>query len=266
MTTQSLYPTLAAGILLFSADAMAQVPSPPSDTLRLSLEKCIEIALDENPTVKVADMEITRLDYSKKETLGQLLPTISFGGTYSRTLEKQTMYMDGFGGSGGSSATPGESGADGEEGATRASARPASGIKVGRDNSYSLGFSASMPLIAPQLWKTLDLSESRIMESVEKSRQSRLQLINQVKNAYYTLLLAEDTHRTVLESYDMAKLTADTYQKRYSLGAASDYDVLRTQVALQNVEPAAACHPSGIRHRYSHKPHPETERLRGNHV
>lgn len=237
MTTQSLYPTLAAGILLFTADAMAQVPSPPSDTLRLSLEKCIEIALDENPTVKVADMEITRLDYSKKETLGQLLPTVSFGGTYSRTLEKQTMYMDGFGGSGGSSSTPGEGSTDTEEPATRASARPASGIKVGRDNSYSLGFSASMPLIAPQLWKTLDLSESRIMESVEKSRQSRLQLINQVKNAYYTLLLAEDTHRTVLESYDMAKLTADTYQKRYSLGAASDYDVLRTQVALQNVEP-----------------------------
>ena len=74
MTTQSLYPTLAAGILLFSADAMAQVPSPPSDTLRLSLEKCIEIALDENPTVKVADMEITRLDYSKKETLEQIQP------------------------------------------------------------------------------------------------------------------------------------------------------------------------------------------------
>ena len=48
--------------MLFSADAFAQVPSPPSDTLRLSLEKCIEIALDENPTVKVADMEITAFD------------------------------------------------------------------------------------------------------------------------------------------------------------------------------------------------------------
>lgn len=120
MTPPSLHHTLAAAIVLFSADAFAQVPSPPSDTLRLSLEKCIEIALDENPTVKVADMEITRLDYSKKETIGQLLPTVSFGGTYSRTLEKQTMYMDGFGASGGTSSAGGESGADGEKSASRA--------------------------------------------------------------------------------------------------------------------------------------------------
>lgn len=216
--------------LAASATTLAADEATAPDSLQLSLEKCIEIALDSNPTVKVADMEITRLDYSRKETLGQLLPSIAFGGTYSRTLEKQTMYMDGFGGS---SSGAGNSGEEAEP----APARTATGIKVGRDNSYSLGFSASMPLIAPQLWKTLDLNDSRILESVEKSRQSRLQLVNQVKNAYYALLLALDTHKTIVESYDMARLTADIYEKRFSLGAASDYDVLRTQVAVQNVEP-----------------------------
>ncbi len=216
--------------LAASATTLAADEATAPDSLQLSLEKCIEIAIDSNPTVKVADMEITRLDYSRKETLGQLLPSIAFGGTYSRTLEKQTMYMDGFGGS---SSGAGNSGEEAEP----APARTATGIKVGRDNSYSLGFSASMPLIAPQLWKTLDLNDSRILESVEKSRQSRLQLVNQVKNAYYALLLALDTHKTIVESYDMARLTADIYEKRFSLGAASDYDVLRTQVAVQNVEP-----------------------------
>ena len=52
----------------------------PADTLALSLDQCITIALSENPTIKVADMEIERMDYSKKETLGQLLPTINFFG------------------------------------------------------------------------------------------------------------------------------------------------------------------------------------------
>lgn len=215
---------------MFFATMSANAQEVP-DSLVLSLDNCIEIALDGNPTVKVADMEITRFDYSRKETIGQLLPTIAFGGTYSRTLEKQTMYMDGFGGSSSGSST-----SDGERPESSAS-RQATGIKVGRDNSYSLGFSASMPLIAPQLWKTLDLSDTRILESVEKARQSRLQLVNQVKNAYYSLLLALDTHRTINESFEMARLTAETYEKRYSLGAASDYDVLRTKVAMQNVEP-----------------------------
>ena len=39
-------------------------------------------------------MEIRRVDYSKKETIGALLPTISFGGTYNRMLAKQVMYMN----------------------------------------------------------------------------------------------------------------------------------------------------------------------------
>ncbi len=190
-----------------------------ADTLHLSLDSCIAIALSQNPTVKVADLEIKRVDYSKKETLAQLLPSISFGATYNRTLAKQTMYMN-MGGQGDSQSSSGRT-----------------GIKVGRDNSYSMGFSAAMPLIAPQLWKTLDLSDSQILESVEKARNSRLELINQVKNAYYALLLAEESHNVILESYNMAKFTADLYEKQHSLGSASQYDVLRTQVALKNVEP-----------------------------
>ena len=35
----------------------------------------------------------------------------------------------------------------------------------------------------------------------------------------------------------MAKFTADLYGKQYELGAASQYDVLRTQVAVKNIEP-----------------------------
>lgn len=204
------------------------------DSLTLSLDKCIAIALDDNPTIKVADMEIKRLDYSKKETIGQLLPSISFGATYNRTLAKQTMYMN-MGRASQSSQTDGEE--NGESNRQQQSSGSNNGIKVGLDNSYSMGFQASMPLIAPQLWKTLSLSDSRILESVEQARTSRLQLINQVKNAYYTLMLALDSHKVICESYDMAKFTAELYSKQYELGAASQYDVLRTQVAVKNVEP-----------------------------
>ncbi|HAO62588.1 MAG TPA: transporter, partial [Porphyromonadaceae bacterium] len=62
--------------------------------LNLSLDDCIRIALNENPTVKIDSMELVRVDYSKREAWGQLLPEVSFAGQYSRTLMKQTMYMD----------------------------------------------------------------------------------------------------------------------------------------------------------------------------
>ncbi len=45
---------------------------------------------------------------------------------------------------------------------------------MGLDNSYQAGFNASVPLIAPQLWKTLKLNDSQILQNVEAARASRL--------------------------------------------------------------------------------------------
>ncbi|MCM1517473.1 MAG: TolC family protein [Pseudoflavonifractor sp.] len=227
-----------AAMALYLAGGKAQAYPAQADTLVVSLDRCIAIALNENPTIKVADMEISRVDYSKKEVIGQLLPSVAFGASYNRTLAKQTMYMnmDGFGSSSGS-----QGGDEAEETAAEAKASASSsrdnGIKMGLDNSWSVGFSASMPLIAPQLWKTLKLSDSQILQNVESARASRLSLINQVKSAYYALLLAIESKWVIQESYDNAKFNADIYEKRFKTGTASEYDVLRSQVAVKNIEP-----------------------------
>lgn len=65
-----------------------------TDSITLSLDQAITIALSENPTIIVSDMEIKRTDYARRETIGGLLPTIDYSGSYSRTLKKQVMYMD----------------------------------------------------------------------------------------------------------------------------------------------------------------------------
>ncbi len=205
----------------------------------MTLEQCIAVALSESPTVQVADMEITRVDYTRGETLSQLLPQVNFGANYSRMLAKQVMYMnmDAFPGGSGSTGAGDES--TGENTESRASGKGGNttGIKMGLDNSYQIGFSAAVPLIAPQLWKSLKLSDTQILQSVEKARASRIDLVNQVKDAYYALMLATDSRDVVQQSYDMAALTHDIYKKQYEAGAASDYDVLRTSVAMKNIEP-----------------------------
>jgi outer membrane protein TolC len=209
--------------------SMGTAVAQSTDT-QLTLDECIAIALSDNPTIKIADMEVTRVDYAKKETLGQLLPTIDFGASYNRMLAKQVMYMN--------MSEFGSSSSDDDESDDSSSSNSASnGIKMGLDNSYSVGFTASLPLIAPQLWQSLKLSQSQILKNVEQARASRLEMVNQVKSAFYTLLLAEDTQAVMQESYDMAALTYDIYSKKHSAGDASDYDVLRTSVAMKNVEP-----------------------------
>lgn len=182
-----------------------------AESVTLSRQECLEIALRDNPTVRVADMEITKVDYSKKETLAALFPQIDFNGSFQRSIELQTIRMN----MGGESQS----------------------LKMGSDNSWNLGFSASMPLISPTLWKSISISKTQILAGIESSRQSKLDLINNVNKAYYALLLAVASHEVVKQNYDIAVMNADIYEKQFKAGTASEYDVLRSSVQVKNVEP-----------------------------
>ena len=182
-----------------------------ADTITLSRNQCIEIALQDNPTVKIADLEVKKVDYAKKETLASVFPSIDFNGAYQRSIELQTIRMD----LGGESQS----------------------LKMGSDNTWNLGFSASLPLIAPTLWKAIDISDIQILASLEDARASRLDLVNQVNKAYYALMLAISSKAVIQQNYDVAKFNAEIYQKQYENGTASEYDVLRSSVQVKNVEP-----------------------------
>ena len=164
---------MAVALLSFGAMSI-NAQSQATDTINLTLDECLSIALSENPTIKVADMEIERVNYSKKEAISQLTPDISMTGSYSRTIKKQTMTMNG------------------------------QSFQVGSDNSYSAGFSASMPLISVQLWKSIKLSNTQILINLEKARESRLSLINQVENAYFGLLYAQDALKVLVQNKERA--------------------------------------------------------------
>ncbi len=179
--------------------------------LPLSLEECLQIALDNSPTVKVADIEVKKSDYSKKETLAALFPQIDFQLAYQRSIELQTIRMD-FGGS-------------------------SQNLKMGSDNSWNTGFSATLPLVAPTLWKAISISDTQILQNLEQARASRIDLVQNVSTAYYALMLALASREVLNQQYEISKLNADIYAKQFEQGTASEYDVLRSSVQVKNLEP-----------------------------
>ena len=82
------------------------------------------------------------------------------------------------------------------------------------------------------------LISSIILQNIENARANKLSLVNQVKNAYYALLLAQDSKNVIEENHATAQLNASIYQKQFELGTASEYDVLRANVAVTNLEPS----------------------------
>lgn len=211
MVSKSSLSTIVAVVLSMGGGLSARSATVSGDTLRLSREECISIALRDNPTVKVADMEVKRMDYSRKEVLGALFPSIDFGVNYQRTIELQTMSMN----MGGQSTQ----------------------IKMGTDNSWNMGFSASMPLVNASLWKSIKLSDIQILSALESARGSRIDLVNQVNKAYYAFLLAVASREVIEANYKLAQETAEIYKRQFEQGTASEYDVLRSGVQVTNIEP-----------------------------
>lgn len=199
---------ISAAIL---AATVSILPAQAGETTALSRQKCIEIALDSSPTVKVADLEVKRTEYARRETEGGLYPTIDFQTAYQRSIELQTIRMD----MGGQSTK----------------------LKMGSDNTWNLGFSAQMPLVAPSLWKAISINKTQILASLESARASRLDLVNQVNKSYYALLLAIASRDLIRQNYDRARLNAEIYEKQFKAGTASEYDVLRSSVQVTNIEP-----------------------------
>lgn len=197
-------------MILESVAAVALALSNPQDQVQqatvITLEQALEIALSENVSVKVADREIERTKYAKKGTYAALYPQIDASGSYQRTLMKQKMYVD----------IPGME----------------DGMEVGRWNNWSGGVSMGMPLVNAQLWESLKISAQDVELAVEKARSSRLDMVTQVKEAFYSVLLAKELENVYTQVYLNAKANLEKTQKRYNVQKASEMDLVRSKANL----------------------------------
>ena len=82
---------LFLGFITLTLTSVAQ--STEQSALTLTLEQALEIALSENPTIKVAEQEIEIKRYAKQETYASLYPRFDATAQYQRVIEKQTMSM-----------------------------------------------------------------------------------------------------------------------------------------------------------------------------
>ena len=206
---RSVFTTISCLFMLISSGVTRAQQA--QDSLIISLDKAIEIALEESNSVKIADLTIEKSGYSKKGSYAALYPNISANGSYQRTIKKQIMAMD-FGGQ-------------------------AMEIEVGKWNNVNAGISASMPLINAQLWQSLKLSALDVELAVEQARSSKISMISQVKKAYSAVLLAQQVYDVYNDVYENAVNNLERTEQKYNAGKTSEYEYLRAQVNVKNAEP-----------------------------
>jgi outer membrane efflux protein len=186
------------------------------DTLRVTLQDAVRIALSDNPTIKVAGQEIQLKKEARREAYAGLFPEASLVGSYSRAIKKQSFAMMG------------------------------EVIEVGTDNTYSGGLSVSLPVFAPALYKSISLTETDVNLAVEKSRASRLDMVNQVTKAFFQLLLAQDSYEVLLKSYKQSEDNYNVVKAKYEQGAVSEYDKISADVQMRSLKPTVVSARNGV--------------------
>ena len=199
--------TVVALLALIAVTAQAQETTP---TMHLTLDKAIELALSENPTMKVAEKEIELKEVSKTEAWQNLLPTVSLNGTvtYNIKVAEIKTSMGSF--------------------------------KMGMDdsNTWNGALQVSLPLYAPAVYKTMSLTKSDLELAVEKGRGSKIDLVNQVTKAYYQLMLAQDSYNVLNENYKLAETNFNIVNAMYEQGRVSEYDKISAEVQKNSAWPS----------------------------
>ena len=204
-------PVLACMLLAFVAmNAQAQ------DTLRISLKEAIQIALSENPTIKVADQEIQLKKEANREVIWGLLPEVSLVGSFNHTIEKQSFAIMG------------------------------QVMRVGTINNASGGVTASLPVFAPALYQSMKLTKADVQLAMEKARSSRLDMVNQVTKAFYQLLLAQDSYVVLQKSYKQSEDNFNVVNAKFQQGSVSEYDKISADVQMRSLKPSVVSAGNGV--------------------
>ncbi len=172
--------------------------------VEVDLSEALRIALSDNPTIRIADMEIQRQDYVKKETWGNLLPQVSASGAYQNAVIKNEITK---------------------------------GLSFEPTHTVAFGATVNLPLVVPGVYQTLKLNKEQMRAAVESARASRINLSNEVKKAFFNILRIEQEIGVLKASQNNVQQTVDQIRVSTANGLTSEYDLLTAEVQLSNITP-----------------------------
>ena len=182
------------------------------DTLKLNLEKSIDLAITKNHDLKIAKLEYERADEQITEAFGlSVLPKIKGVVNYRRAIQRGEITLE----------TPFFSGS----------------FPQGTINTFTIGASLEQPLFTGALFYATKISKVYTEISEKGYYSSQANLIKDVKRAYYAYLLSKEFKNLSLVTLEAAEDNLKNSKALFEAGIAPEYDLIRSKVQVQNILP-----------------------------
>lgn len=195
--------------------------------LGVTLEQAVTVALGQNRDVIKAEEELDRADYRIMEATSGALPQIN-GFWNSEKVLKPMVFVIEFPDS---------------TGTVRKSR-----LNVGSNYTMNLGASLSQPLyVGGKVGTALEVAHIYKSMTEDSFNAVQQQVVSGVSQAFYSVLLAEETVRIAQESLTQAQNHLDNVRRLFEAGRATEYDILRAQVNVSNLEPSLIEAENGVR-------------------
>lgn len=196
--------------VVFNGHARAQGQDGP---IVIGLDEALRLAMEQNPTLRVAEMEVDRANIGINVVRGRFLPSVTASGGYTRNLKKPVIFLP-----------PGSPFGD--------------VLEIGSDNSYSAMFVAGMPVYNPALNAALRTARAERELAGEGLRASKIEMEYFVHSAFYDALLAKESMEVMQQSFFNALQNLELVGRMHQQGLVAEFDLIRARVQTENLRPA----------------------------
>ncbi|MFH1214453.1 MAG: TolC family protein [Candidatus Neomarinimicrobiota bacterium] len=183
-----------------------------AETLDLDLNTARELALNNNPSLKLAREGVQKSQAKIKEARSNFMPILSGFYQFQHAWELPT-YIFNFSGN-------------------------VVKVKAGQENTMAYGFNLSHPVYAGGMIRNayqMSIIGANITESQLKTIEQKI--LSEVTSAYYGVLFASSASEVADEGLRSAEQNLAQVQKFFDVGKSSRFDVLRAEVQVANFKP-----------------------------
>lgn len=206
---------LALLFLTTAGAVQAQVAEGP-----LTLESAVRTALDRNPQLRAARFGLEEAQEQVSEAWSNVFPSLDLSSTYTRNVSPAVNFLP---------ANIFDPTADPNE---------LISVQFGADNTWQLSVNLEQPLFNAAAFIGVGAAGRFEALQQESVRGEAHEVVTRVRESYYGLLLAQEQARLSENSVRRVRASLEETRALNRGGLASDYDVLRLEVELANLEPA----------------------------